>query len=372
MHTDRRTPPPWRGNLSRNSQAQDDWLSQQPPEPPLRPQWPMVDAHHHLMFAPAHGVHYGIDEALSDMAATGQRLIGTVLVESGTRYDLSAPPHLQPVGEAAWAREVRLQSLAQADPSGGPELAMALVGHADLSRGANAREVLQALQAASDGRLRGIRHVTVHDEGAVGRSLLRPCGPGLLRSPDYQRGVQEVRDLGLVLDVWVFHHQLPEVVALAQRFDDLVIVLNHLGSLLGVAEHALQPELAWRQWEAGLRALAACPNVRVKIGGQGMPLAGLGHSHAASPPDSRMLAQQLQPMWTLALEAFGPARCMCESNFPIDRQSWRMDVIWNTWQRLCLPLSVSERFALLCGTAAQTYSLCLPHGAAQAFHEQHP
>lgn len=368
MRTQSTAPSPWRSNLSRNSQAQDAWLSQQRPEPPLRPHWPMVDAHHHLMFAPAHGVHYGVDEALSDMAATGQRLIGTVLVESGTRYDLSAPVHLQPVGEAAWAREVRLASLAQ----GGPELAMALVGHADLTRGSDARAVLEALQTATEGHLRGIRHVTVHDEGAVGQSLLRPCGPGLLRSPDYQRGVQAVRDLGLVLDVWVFHHQLPEVVALAQRFDDLVIVLNHLGSPLGVAEHALQPQRTWQQWQAGLRALAQCPNVRVKIGGQGMPLAGLGHSHAETPPDSASLAQQLQPMWMLALETFGPARCMCESNFPIDRQSWRMDVIWNTWQRLCLPLSSAERFALLCGTAAQTYSLSLPSDTAQAFNERHP
>ena len=350
-----RTPPPWRGNLVRNSVAQNAWLAQQRPEPPLRPDWPLIDAHQHLMLAPAHGVVYGLDEALADMAATGQGFVGTVLVEAGTAYDLQAPPSLKPVGEAHFARDMRTQSLAR----GGPELGMALVAHADLGLGDDVAPVLHALQQASGGRLRGIRHVTVHDHGAVGRTLLRPCPPGRLLDPDYQAGVAQVRAMGLVLDVWVFHHQLHEVLALAQRFDDLIIVLNHLGTPLGVAEHAQDPQATWAQWARGLQALARCPNVRLKMGGQGMPMAGLGHDHAPCPPDSIALAQQLQPRWDLALEAFGAARCLCTSNFPIDRQSWRLDVIWNTWQRLCLPLSDTERHALLCGSAAQTYGLGL-------------
>ena len=360
--------PPWRGNLVRASSEQDAWLASRPAEAPLCPHWPMVDAHHHLMLAPDHGVQYGVHEALADIAVTGQTLLGTVQVESGTRYHRHAPAALQSVGEAEFAREVRVQSRALSHT----ELAMAFVGHADLSLGEAVAPVLDALQSASDGRLRGIRHATVHDSGEVGKTLLRPCPPGLLLTSAYQQGVAQVRERGLVLDVWVFHHQLHEVLSLARRFDDLVIVLNHLGTPLGVAEYAPQTEAVRVHWQHGLRELATCPNVHIKIGGQGMPLAGWGFCHAATPPDSLTLAARHQAAWHVVLDTFGPGRGLCGSNFPIDRQSWGLDVIWNTWQRLCLPLSPDERWALLCGNTARTYALPLPPDTRQAYLQERP
>ena len=57
------------------------------------------------------------------------------------------------------------------------------------------------------------------------------------------------------------------------------------------------------------------------------------------------------------IEAFGPNRCMFESNFPPDKGQCSYQVIFNAFKRLAAPYSEAEKTALFAGTATKFYKL---------------
>ena len=59
----------------------------------------------------------------------------------------------------------------------------------------------------------------------------------------------------------------------------------------------------------------------------------------------------------LCIEKFGVARCMFESNFPVDRLSCSYAVLWNAFKRLTENCSADECAALFHDTAARVYRL---------------
>src|SRR5262249_28101336 len=107
----------------------------------------------------------------------------------------------------------------------------------------------------------------------------------------------------------------------------------------------------------------ACPNVRVKLGGLGslfisQSLPGFQAFHGRStPPTSQELADQYQPLVAYCVDRFGPARCMFESNFPMDKQFPSYATLWNAFKRVSRSYSEQERCALLGGTAAAIYKI---------------
>ena len=58
-----------------------------------------------------------------------------------------------------------------------------------------------------------------------------------------------------------------------------------------------------------------------------------------------------------AVEAFGPKRCMLESNTPVDRGSYACATGWNAFKRLTASLPDEDRSALFCDTARDIYRL---------------
>jgi predicted TIM-barrel fold metal-dependent hydrolase len=69
-------------------------------------------------------------------------------------------------------------------------------------------------------------------------------------------------------------------------------------------------------WRRAIAAVAACPNVYVKLGGIGMARTGFDWHARSAPIGSEELAASMAPFMTYCIEQFGPARCMFESNFP--------------------------------------------------------
>ena len=67
----------------------------------------------------------------------------------------------------------------------------------------------------------------------------------------------------------------------------------------------------------------------------------------------------LFPFYRYAIEAFGPARCMFESNFPVDKESVSYRTLWNLMKRIAgkMGLSEAEKTELFSGTAARGYRL---------------
>ena len=319
----------------------------------LDPDLPIVDPHHHLWERA--GNRYLLDEHLADVR-TGHNIKATVFVECGSFYRANAQASMAPVGEAEFANGVGAMT---ASGSYGPTLVCAgIVGTADISMGADAGRVLDAHIAAAGERFRGIRMIVKWDadeELNNGRYIIPR---GLMQDADFRAGFALLAPRRLSFDAMVYHPQIPELAELARRFPDTTIVLNHIGGLLArTRTYRDHMEEATAHWRAALVELGKCPNVFVKLGGLGMPYLGFGLERLEAPASSQRLAQLWGPLFDACIEAFGPSRCMFESNFPPDRDSVDYPVLWNVFKRVAAKYSASERQALFFGAAARAYRL---------------
>jgi L-fuconolactonase len=344
--------------------VRQDWLGRRQEEV-LEPDLPIVDPHHHLWDRPGPGGRYLLDELLADLNS-GHRVVATVFLQCYAMHRADGPEALRPVGETEFANGVAAMS---ASGRYGPARVCAgIVGYADLRLGARVQPVLEAHLAAGGGRFRGVRHFTARD-GEAHAHYGHPPGalfdgaPGLLADPDFRAGFACLAPLGLSFDAWLFHPQLPELTALARAFPGTGIVLDHLGTPLGVGAYARRREAVLADWAAGLRELATCPNVCVKLGGLGMTLLGFDFEEETEPPSSERLAAAWRPYVETCLEAFGADRCMFESNFPVDKAAYSYPVFWNACKRLAQGASAAEQQALFSGSAARFYRLTLPEDA---------
>jgi predicted TIM-barrel fold metal-dependent hydrolase len=75
------------------------------------------------------------------------------------------------------------------------------------------------------------------------------------------------------------------------------------------------------------------------------------------PPLSDDLAAAWKPYVQTCIEAFGAARCMFESNFPVDKGSYSYPIFWNACKILAKDASATEKTDLFSGTAARFYRL---------------
>ena len=110
-------------------------------------------------------------------------------------------------------------------------------------------------------------------------------------------------------------------------------------------------------WRRGIDAVAACPNVIMKLGGLGLPRAGFDWHTRQKPVGSAALAAAMAPWMTYCIEQFGPGRCMFESNFPVDKVSYAYNVLYNAFKRLSSGYSAAERAALFHDTAVRVYRI---------------
>ena len=142
----------------------------------------------------------------------------------------------------------------------------------------------------------------------------------------------------------------------------LTIILNHVGGLIRTGPYAGAPDArqsdeVMANWQAGMSAVAAAPNVVLKLGGVGMPRLGFDFHQRETPVGSAELAAAIAPVMRYCIEQFGPERCMFESNFPVDKESFSYGVMWNAFKRLSADYSPSERASLFQGAAARAYRL---------------
>ena len=328
------------------------WLARQVAEPILEPDLPIVDPHHHLWDHPGHT--YLLPELLAD-TGSGHQVEATVFVDCMAFYRASGPEALRPVGETEFANGVAAMA---ASGRYGPTLACAgIVGHADLTLGAAVQAVLLAHLAAGNGRFRGIRHASGWDASPMIRNSHTRPPEGLYGDARFRAGFACLAPLGLSFEAWQYHPQLPQVLDLARAFPQTAIVLNHVGGPLGVGPYQGRQADTLAAWRRDLQALAACANVTVKLGGLGMQIGPIGQWAWPEPPGSQQIADAWRPWIETCIEAFGPQRCMFESNFPVDRLSTGYAVLWNAFKRLAAGASADEKAALFSGTARRVYRL---------------
>jgi len=175
-------------------------------------------------------------------------------------------------------------------------------------------------------------------------------------------GIACLASLGLTFDAWLYHPQHGDLVDLARAFPDLAIVLDHAGGAIGMGPYAGRRDAVFAAWRDGIRALAQCPNVHIKLGGLCICVWGFAEQLVAGerPPGSEELAALWRPYVETCIEAFGADRCMFESNFPVDKGCCSYAVLWNAFKRITAGCSPAAKRALYAGTANRFYRLGLP------------
>lgn len=300
----------------------------------------ICDPHHHL-YPEGSAVHdrYLVDDLSSDLAL-GHNVTRTVYVEtSGSVYRNGGPVHLQPVGETEWVVEMARGNLMEG-----------IIGFADLMRGAGAREILEAHREAGAGRFRGVRY--------RGMVLGQPEPPyDFLSEPAFRAGAAVLHEMDLVLELFVYFDQLASVAAFARSVPDLPIVVDHIGVPLIVGEWEGRRDEVLSVWRAGMKELAACENVFMKLGGIGMGFVSDAAWYSSSPPSSEEIAARWRPELSFLIERFGVAHCMFESNFPFDDHLCSYATLWNAFKRVAADASPAEKGALFHDTAVSFFRL---------------
>jgi predicted TIM-barrel fold metal-dependent hydrolase len=324
------------------------WLSRRS-EPVIEPAMPIIDPHHHLW---DRGGGYFLDELLADIQS-GHTIVSTVFLQCAHGYRTEGPEALKAVGETefvvALAREADARGVKARVCEG-------IVGFADMLLGDAVTPVLEAHMAAADGRFRGIRHVTARNE-AFRASIVPPPPAHAMADDAFRTAYARLRAHDLSFDAWLYHTQIDELAVLARAFPDTPVILNHVGGPLGIGPYAGKRDDVFADWRAALGRLARCSNVSVKLGGLAMVITGFEFHKQKEPPGSEVLLAAWHPYLDTCIEAFGPARCMFESNFPVDKAMCSYTAMWNTFKRAVASHSVTDKAAMFHDTAARVYRL---------------
>ena len=190
---------------------------------------------------------------------------------------------MRPIGESEFVRAIAEES----DRRGGrTKICAGIVSFADL-RLPTVHAVLEGQIAAAGGRFRGIRQIAAHDPAIVGASSYVPP-PELMDDPDFRRGLKRLPAHNLTFEAWLYHPQIKTLTEVARECPEVKVVLNHFGGPLGVGPD--KRDEVFPNWRADIKALSACPNVYVKLGGLAMTVNAFDFHLAPLPPSSGEMA----------------------------------------------------------------------------------
>ena len=341
----------------------------------LDPDLPIVDPHHHLWdrrgYAPpprvagaapehpfitaiADARRYLLDELLAD-TGSGHKVVATVFVECGAFYRADGPVDFRPVGETEFVNGVAAMSAS--GTYGEMRACAGIVSKADLLLGDAVKPVLEAHIKAGGGRFRGIRNSASFSADPEVLGPLNRVAEGLYRDATFRKGFAHLAPMGLTFDAWLLEPQLSDVIELARAFPDQTIVLDHVGTPLGRGGYAGKLPERFGVWRDNIHELAKSPKVVVKLGGLAMAFCNFPSFLAEPRAPSEQLAAEWGPYIETCIEAFGPERCMFESNFPVDMGACSYATLWNAFKRIAAGYSATEKTALFSGTATKTYRL---------------
>lgn len=329
----------------------DQWLAREAAEPVLDPALPIVDPHHHLWdirtettqpFLSFEQKVYLCEELSHEISASGHNVVQTVFAQCNAFYRADGPEAFRCVGETEFVHGVAAMS--RSGIYGTMRLCTGIFSAADLRAGSAVEAVLREHIAASP-YFRGIRSaVPSNFEG------------------DFLAGYRMLAKLGLSLDHYSPDCERLRILArLADAEPNVTIIVNHLG---GKVDADAEPN-AFAQWRACIDEIARKPNAVIKLGGAQQrvgPWEPAFHMHRRPQPiGAEELVGRVYPWYEYALGAFGPERCMFESNFPVDRECVSYRTLWNAFKLMAQKagLSANEKAQVFSGTAARVYRLSL-------------
>jgi L-fuconolactonase len=243
------------------------------------------------------------------------------------------PQHLAPLIEAAGVdRTVFVQTQHNLDESrwilglaARHEFIAGVVGWVDLSSPTCEEQLAEFM---SHSKFVGIRHVT-QDE---------PDDDFIVR-PDVVRGLKVLERQSVPFDLLFYIKHLKHAGTLAKALPDLPMVIDHLAKPR-IKDHAMH------DWVDNLRQAANYPNLYCKLSGM-----------ITEGDWKRWKAADLKPYVDVAMEAFGPERCMFGSDWPVCELAGNYGQVHAALVEALGPLSDTERGRIFGGTAIEFYGL---------------
>jgi L-fuconolactonase len=176
--------------------------------------------------------------------------------------------------------------------------------------------------------LKGVRHVVQGEPD-----------PEFILGKAFNRGVNMLKDHGLVYEVLIFGHQLPNAIRFVDRHPEQSFVLDHIA----------KPKIRSNgisNWSRDLKELAKRENVNCKISGM------------VTEADYRnWTPEQLQPYLNVVLDAFGPSRLMFGSDWPVCLVATSYSGWLDLVKRFLSDLSREEQDQIFFRNAVKTYRL---------------
>jgi predicted TIM-barrel fold metal-dependent hydrolase len=257
---------------------------------------------------------YLIKEYLEDCVPS--RVVASVFVQANW-------PSQNSLEEVAWVQSV-------ADRHGFPQ---AIVGYVDLSDPDRERLIDQQLKFAN---LRGIRQqIFWHQSDASYRFGTRS---DLMKDRHWRSGMELLADRNLPFELQVFPEQMDDAADLARDNSRTQFVLVHAGMLENVSTEG------WQAWRQGMKKLAACKNVSVKLSGIGTFV-------------RRLDLDLMKKIYAETISIFGVDRCLFGSNFPVEKIWTNFGSLIDAAKKSTAHLSNSEQREIFYGTAKRIYKL---------------
>lgn len=297
----------------------------------------IVDAHHHLWDLNNADTKYSwlmVTEGeafFGDYAAIRKSYLLEDYIEDAKNQNIIKSVHVQaehdddkPVNETVW-----LQNLADTHSS---KLPSAIVAFADFSKN-NVSEILDAHQEYKN--TRGIRQILSYNEDEPKYSH---ATEDFMKNSTWVENFKYIRNRNLSFDIQIYKHQMEDAVNLANKYNDVLFILNHTG------EPCYQSKEYIESWEQNMKKLAKCENVVAKISGLGM----------------------FDPNWTIdstrifvekTIQIFGIERCMFASNFPVDKIFNSFDTYWNSFKEITKHYSENDKKLLFSSNAEKYYRI---------------
>jgi predicted TIM-barrel fold metal-dependent hydrolase len=166
---------------------------------------------------------------------------------------------------------------------------------------------------------------------------IRDFGPGdYLVDADWQRGFARLAQHGLVACLDSSPETYAKIRALAERFPDITISLDHAGF-----PRKRDPEY-FAFWRKELQDLAGAPNVVIKISGLGMC-------------DPKWTVESWRPWVMSCIESFGTERSFFGTNWPVDRLYSSYPDVLDAYERIVSAFSPDEQAAMFAGNAERIF-----------------
>ena len=131
------------------------------------------------------------------------------------------------------------------------------------------------------------------------RHILQGEDPAFMLRPEFLRGIAVLKDFGYTYDVLIFPQHLNASLELVKQFPEQLFVIDH------IAKPDIKNSLL-ENWEKGIRALAAMPNVYCKISGM-----------VTEANWQTWTKEDLFPYLAVVTDAFGTNRLLYGSDWPV-------------------------------------------------------